>query len=108
MDLLRVTTILWTGFDTYNGYRLWIKYLSYTLAQSRSIAIIVPMSTPEQRKDSFLKEYKALCDKHNFDFVAFPQFVPTGQTGFNVISQMVAFDRKELGEVSPIQKKDIL
>ena len=50
----------------------------------------------EARIAAFLEEYKALCTKHGVELLAAPQFVPSGQHGFNVSAFIQPVDKKSL------------
>ncbi len=67
------------------------------------------MENSKERADKFLNEYKALTEKYQIDFVSFPTWVPLKDGGFVTKIQMVPFDTKEKGVVSPFSdKKPIL
>ena len=53
------------------------------------------------RGEAFLEDYKKLLDKHDYDFVSFPQFIPDGQGGFKVVVQTVPVDTKNQPKKSP-------
>lgn len=56
--------------------------------------------TPEQQEDinarvaSFKTDYLALTEKHEVDFIAYPELVPNEKGLFGVISQMTIIDKK--------------
>lgn len=55
-----------------------------------------PLSEEQQKKaQDFLKEYGELIEKHKFDFVHFPMFIPDGQGAFKVIIQSQPVDTSE-------------
>lgn len=60
--------------------------------------------TEEQKKrgEDFMKEYGELVKKHNYDFAAYPVFVPDGQQGFKVVIQQTPIDISNLPQKSPI------
>lgn len=59
------------------------------------------------RIESFMKEYGELCDKHNVELFAAPQFIPSGANGFTVGVMVVPIDRKERGVPSPLNDEII-
>ncbi len=65
--------------------------------------------TPEQqqdinsRVDEFKKEYLALVEKFQVDFVAYPQYVQVQGGGFVTLANMQILDKKYLPTPSPIQ-----
>lgn len=62
----------------------------------------------EARIEKFMKEYEALCNKHDVQLMAAPQLVPSGERGFNLVGVIVPIDRSRGGVKSPINKEDIL
>jgi hypothetical protein len=60
---------------------------------------------PNERVDSFIKEYDALCQKYEVVLMAYPQYVPSGKTGFTTITQLIPIDRRDKGTLSPIQNE---
>jgi len=50
----------------------------------------------DDRIAAFVKEYEALCLKHGVELMAAPQFVPSGQHGFNVSAFIQPVDKKSL------------
>lgn len=66
------------------------------------------MSTPWSKKESedrivkFMTAYDALVKQYEVEFMAFPQFVSSGQHGFNVMSQILPVDQKNRPVPSPL------
>lgn len=56
----------------------------------------------ESRKKKFIDEYEELTKKHNIRLMAFPEFVPSGQHGFNVSAVLVPIDMKDRPVPSPL------
>lgn len=69
--------------------------------------------TDEQKKDvqtrseGFRKEYQAIIEKYQVDFMCIPEYLPTRQ-GFLTGISMQVFDKKYLPIESPIQKEQII
>lgn len=61
----------------------------------------------QDRKDNFLKDYEKLIKKYDIVLMAFPEFVPSGQTGFNISATMSCFDKRQMNVPSPIQSEDL-
>lgn len=57
----------------------------------------------EKRLNAFISDYKALVDKHQMDFAAFPMFIPDGQGGFKVIVQQRPVDITNQPKASPTE-----
>ncbi len=55
----------------------------------------------EKRLNAFISDYKAIVDKHQMDFAAFPMFIPDGQGGFKVIVQQQPVDITNQPKASP-------
>lgn len=60
----------------------------------------------EQRKKDFLKEYDKLVEKFGVALMAVPQYVPSGQNGFNTSAMLVPMDTKAIK--SPLQAEEII
>lgn len=60
------------------------------------------MNEWDTRRGEFLKDYKALVDKHHADFVSYPVFMPTKEGVFNVVIQTEVMDKKLMGVPSDI------
>jgi hypothetical protein len=61
----------------------------------------------EGRKKNFLADYDKLVEKYEVALMAVPQFVPSGQQGFNISAMLIPIDRKESGVVSPMNDEII-
>jgi len=57
----------------------------------------------KDRKDKFLKEYEQLVKRYDVALMPFPEFVPSGTTGFNISAVMAPFDKRSMNVPSPMQ-----
>lgn len=55
------------------------------------------MSTPT-KIEKFVEEYGKLVQKHGVDYATFPQFIPDGKGGFQIVCQTVPVDLEEHAE----------
>ena len=56
----------------------------------------------QDRMVKFMKAYDSLVKEYEVEFMSFPQFVPSGQHGFNISSQLIPIDKKNRPVPSPM------
>ena len=69
--------------------------------------------TPEQQKDVeerielFKKDFLAIVDKYEMDFVCYPQYIQNSEGQFSTVAQMTLMDKRYMNP-SPLKKEDII
>lgn len=62
----------------------------------------------DTRKKQFLEAYDELVKKYQVELLAMPQYVPSGQHGFNTSIVMIPIDKKDRPVPSPLQDGPII
>jgi hypothetical protein len=61
----------------------------------------------EDRIAKFMKAYDENVKHYNVALMCYPQFVPSGQSGFNISAGMMPVDKLEHSVPSPITKDEL-